>query len=534
MHNNSLGPRCTDNPLRSAPIFDRLENLLFIMTTEHTLSNGQLLGAVDLGSNSFRVEIGRVDGDRIITESYWKETVRLAGGLDANGAFTPECQERALSALRRFREKLEGIPAANIRAVGTQALRVARNSAEFLPKAEEALGHPIEIIAGREEARLVFSGCAHTLPPSSEKRLVVDIGGASTELIVGCGFIAKECESFHVGCVNTSLEFFPDGKITARALKNAQLAAQAEFEEAHQVFSQRNWDAAYGSAGTIGAVADIGQASGLTNGVVTPALLKELRRELISVGDIKKIKLPGLKEDRRDVIAGGLAVISAVFDSFNIKEMRPAAGALRVGLLYDMLGRQGQRDARDATVASLTKRSGVDKQQAARVAALADKFFTELDASEAAHPVRKLLQWAAMLHETGRLISPSGYHRHSQYILMNSDLPGFSKHDQATMGTIVLAQRGNLRKVEAALTDPTLVRMILALRLAVIFAHARRTVHLPQFKLAETHEGGQTVFTLTVDPQWMQRHPLTGFLLEQEEIVWSRVNFRFNLVGKPQ
>ena len=244
MHNNSLGLHCTDNPLRSAPIFDRLENLLFIMTTEHTLSNGQLLGAVDLGSNSFRVEIGRVDGDRIITESYWKETVRLAGGLDANGAFTPECQERALSALRRFREKLEGIPAANIRAVGTQALRVAKNSAEFLPKAEEALGHPIEIIAGREEARLVFSGCAHTLPPSNEKRLVVDIGGASTELIVGCGFIAKECESFHVGCVNTSLEFFPDGKITARALKNAQLAAQAEFEEAHQIFSQRNWDAA--------------------------------------------------------------------------------------------------------------------------------------------------------------------------------------------------------------------------------------------------------------------------------------------------
>ena len=239
-----------------------------------------LLGAVDLGSNSFRVEIGRVEDYRITTESYWKETVRLAGGIDEHGAFTPEIQERALSALRRFREKLEGIDPQNIRAVGTQALRVATNSADFLPRAEEALGHPIEIIAGREEARLVFSGCAHTLPPSSEKRLVVDIGGASTELIIGCGFIAKECESFHVGCVNTSRAYFPDGKITANALKQAQLSAQAEFEEAHQEFSFRNWDAAYGSAGTIGAVADIGHASGLTNGVVTPALLKVMRKEL--------------------------------------------------------------------------------------------------------------------------------------------------------------------------------------------------------------------------------------------------------------
>ena len=182
-----------------------------------------LLGAVDLGSNSFRVEIGRVEDYRITTESYWKETVRLAGGIDANDAFTPEIQERALATLRRFREKLENIPPQNIRAVGTQALRTATNAADFLPKAEEALGHPIEIIAGREEARLVCSGCAHALPPSSEKRFVVDIGGASTELIIGCGFIAKECESFHVGCVNTSLAFFPDGKITASALKQAQL-----------------------------------------------------------------------------------------------------------------------------------------------------------------------------------------------------------------------------------------------------------------------------------------------------------------------
>lgn len=489
-----------------------------------------LLGAVDLGSNSFRVEIGRVEDYRISTESYWKETVRLAGGIDEQGAFTPEIQERALSALRRFREKLEGIPPQNIRAVGTQALRVATNSAEFLPKAEEALGHPIEIIAGREEARLVFSGCAHTLPPSSEKRLVVDIGGASTELIIGCGFIAKECESFHVGCVNTSRAFFPDGKITANALKQAQLSAQAEFEEAHQEFSVRNWDAAYGSAGTIGAVADIGHASGLTNGVVTPALLKVMRKELVEAGDIRKINFPGLKEDRREVIAGGLAVLSAVFDTFKIKEMRPASGALRVGLLYDMLGRQEQRDTRDSTVMAIIKRSSIDKQQAARVAALADKFFIALvPDEEKARDCRKLLQWAAMLHETGRLISPSGYHKHSQYILMNSDLPGFSRYDQMQMSTLVLGQRGNLKKVEHALADENFVNMLLALRLAVIFAHARRTLRLPEIKLERLPHSRKIIFRLAVDPQWLSRHPLTGYLLEQESLIWARVGMEFSL-----
>ena len=489
-----------------------------------------LLGAVDLGSNSFRVEIGRVEDYRITTESYWKETVRLAGGIDEHGAFTPEIQERALSALRRFREKLEGIDPQNIRAVGTQALRVATNSADFLPRAEEALGHPIEIIAGREEARLVFSGCAHTQPPSSEKRLVADIGCASTELIIGCGFIAKECESFHVGCVNTSRAYFPDGKITANALKQAQLSAQAEFEEAHQEFSFRNWDAAYGSAGTIGAVADIGHASGLTNGVVTPALLKVMRKELVEAGDIRKINFPGLKEDRREVIAGGLAVLSAVFDTFKIKEMRPASGALRVGLLYDMLGRQEQRDTRDSTVTALIKRSSIDKQQAARVAALADKFFVALNPDDQQmHDCRKLLQWASMLHETGRVISPSGYHKHSQYILMNSDLPGFSRYDQTQMSTLVLGQRGNLKKVDSALQEPTFVYMLLSLRLAVIFAHARRTLRLPEIKLERVAHTRKTAFRLWVGPQWLSRHPLTGYLLEQESLVWARVGMEFTL-----
>ena len=460
-----------------------------------------LLGAVDLGSNSFRVEVGRVVDDQILTESYWKETVRLAAGFDEKGFLTEEAQKRALNALSRFKEKLAGVDPKYIRAVGTQALRVAKNSDEFLPKAEAALGHPIEIIAGREEARLVFSGCAHTLPSSPEKRLVVDIGGASTELIIGRGYLPKQCESFHVGCVNTSVQFFKDGKITAKEFKAAQLSAQAEFEEAHQEFSHRQWDAAYGSAGTIGAVADIG------------------------TGEIRRIKLAGLKEDRREVIAGGIAVLTAVFETFGIKEMRPASGALRVGLLYDILGRKSQHDVRDATVTAILKRTNVDKQQAARVAALSDKFFQALSDGNPDPARRKLLQWAAMLHETGKMISPSGYHRHSEYILKNSDLPGFSRSDQSDMAAIVLSQRGNLKKVESCLKDPMLMRMICAIRLAVIFAHARRTVRLPAWTLKAD---GKTI-EFALDSAWLMKHPLTEYLLHAEEDVWDKmdIDFRF-------
>ena len=487
-----------------------------------------LLGAVDLGSNSFRVEVGRLVSGQILTESNWKETVRLAAGFDEDGNLTPETEERALAALSRFKEKLESVDPKYIRAVGTQALRVAKNSAEFLPRAEAALGHPIEIIAGREEARLVFSGCAHTLPLSPEKRLVVDIGGASTELIIGCGFQAKTCESFHVGCVNTSVAYFKDGKITAKAFREAQLAAQAEFEEAAQEFSARNWDAAYGSAGTIGAVADIGQALGLTNCVVTPALLKYLKNELIEFGDIRRIKLNGLKDDRREVIAGGVAVLTAVFETFGIKEMRPAAGALRVGLLYDILGRKNRQDTRDQTVTAILKRTNVDTQQAGRVASLADKFFTELCDGNPDPDRRKILQWAAMLHETGKMISPSGYHRHSEYILRNLDLAGFSRMDQNAMATIVLGQRGNLKKVEAALTDPMLTKMIAAIRLAVIFAHARRTVRLPQWKLSMANR----TICLVADKAWLGRHPLTEYLLTEEEGVWERAGYHFSLEAR--
>ena len=309
-----------------------------------------LLGAVDLGSNSFRVEIGQVHGDRITTQSYWKETIRLAGGFDEAGALTPEAQARALGALSRFRERLGNLPPERVRAVGTQAMRAATNSAEFLKKAEAALGYKIDILSGHEEARLVFKGCARTLPPSEKRRLIVDIGGASTELIIGEGLEAERCESFRIGCVNTSIRFFQDGRITAKSIERAVLACQAELEESITRFGAGNYEEAFGSAGTFGAMSDIARASGWSDGTVTLEHLERIRKQLLEAKDVKNIRFDGLKEDRKEVIAGGLAVLLAVYKTLGIETMRPASGALRVGLLYDLLGRVSDKDTRDITV----------------------------------------------------------------------------------------------------------------------------------------------------------------------------------------
>ena len=299
-----------------------------------------LLAAVDLGSNSFRLEIGKVDGDHIARHGYWKETVRLAGGLDESNKLSKKSIDIAVETLARMNERLRGMKNEHVRAVGTQSLRQARNLDEFLLEAQHALGFPIEVISGREEARLVFEGCMHTLPPSTARRLVVDIGGASTEVIVGKGFEAESAESFKVGCVNTSLRFFKDGRIDRSSLKKAQVAAAAELEEAVSVFARGHWDEAFGSSGTIGAVSDILRTQGWTDGTITPQGLLTLRYALLDAGEIKRIRLAGMKPDRAEVLAGGVAVLSAVFESLEIDEMRPARGALRVGVLYDLLGRR--------------------------------------------------------------------------------------------------------------------------------------------------------------------------------------------------
>ena len=452
-----------------------------------------LLGAVDLGSNSFRVEIGRVDGDRIVTQSYWKETIRMAAGFDKNGALTPEMQEKALAALSRFHEKLAGLPATQVRAVGTQALREAANSSEFLPKAEAALGYPIGILSGHEEARLVFKGCARTLPPSDKRRLVVDIGGASTEFVVGQDLEAQEYESYHVGCVNTSMKFFADGVITAEKLDKAIVACCAEFSEGEHKFNDTKFDEAYGSAGTFGAVSDICVAQGWSDGEVTPEHLEKIRALLLRAGNINNIQFPGLKPDRREVIAGGYAVLTAVYRTAGIKSMRPASGALRVGLLYE---------------------------QADIVAGYAVEFLRMLDPGIDPAALKRL-RWAALMHEVGTTISTSRYHRHGEYIVSNADLPGFTRTDQQYMAKLILAQRGGLGKAEDFLKSQANTRQVLAMRLAVIFAHARKPAPLPLITI--TRSLNNSVLNIAIDRTWLEQHPLTAYMLQQEADDWKKV-----------
>lgn len=478
-----------------------------------------LLGAVDLGSNSFRVEIGQVHGDRITTQSYWKETIRLAGGFDEAGALTPEAQARALGALSRFRERLGNLPPERVRAVGTQAMRAATNSAEFLKKAEAALGYKIDILSGHEEARLVFKGCARTLPPSEKRRLIVDIGGASTELIIGEGLEAERCESFRIGCVNTSIRFFQDGRITAKSIERAVLACQAELEESITRFGAGNYEEAFGSAGTFGAMSDIARASGWSDGTVTLEHLERIRKQLLEAKDVKNIRFDGLKEDRKEVIAGGLAVLLAVYKTLGIETMRPASGALRVGLLYDLLGRVSDKDTRDITVESMMSAAQIDREQAVRVADITEKLYTALRPSASPDDL-KYVRWGALLHEVGMNISSSRYHRHSWYVVSNADMPGFGRQDQDIMATFVLSQRGNLKKIEDALDTIITSEAAFALRLAVIFAHARRPVELPVMTFIRK---GPRELVVKLDGVWLNAHPLTDVLLKDESAAWAKI-----------
>ena len=481
------------------------------------------LAAVDLGSNSFRLEIGQVAGNHVERLGYWKETVRLAAGLDADSRLSRKSMAIAFDTLARMNERLRGMKSDHVRAVGTQTLRVARNVNDFLLEAQHVLGYPIEVISGREEARLVFEGCAHSLPPSEARRLVVDIGGASTELIVGRRFAAEHAESFKVGCVNTSLRFFRDGRIDRSSLRKAQVAAAAELEEAISVFSADRWDEAFGSSGTVGAVSEMLKLQGWTDGVITPDGLARLRAALVDAGEIGRIRIPGLKADRQEVIAGGVAVLSAVFETLGILEMRPARGALRLGVLYDLLGRREKKDLRDATVQRVMKRFGVDREQAERVARIGLDFHKAI-APPGSEEFFNRLRWSALLHEVGFAISHGDYHKHSAYLVQHGDLAGFSTTDQERIATLVLGQRGNLKKIALALDDPAQAATILALRLAIVFAHARRAVEMPRWRL----RFGNTI-ELEVDSAWLAAHPLTQFLLDEEAAHWERAGRRFVL-----
>jgi exopolyphosphatase/guanosine-5'-triphosphate,3'-diphosphate pyrophosphatase len=483
---------------------------------------GGPLAAIDMGSNSFRLEIGQIHQGQYRRIDYIKETVRLGAGLDANGHLTEEAMQRGMDCLRRFATRLEGMPLQQVRAVATQTLREAANRNTFLLRGQEALGYPIEVISGREEARLIYAGVEH-LQPSSQTRLVIDIGGRSTEMILGRGSKALVAESFAVGCVSLSMRFFPRGEITREGFRAAQVAAGAELEEALQVFAPDRWQRALGSSGTAGAVSQLLQAAGVTNGTITPEALRWCMKRCIEAGHIDALKLPGLKSDRRAVLPGGLAILYTLSAHFGIDTLYPAKGALRQGVIVDLqrrlLAAQAHRgvDVRDGSVADLQRRFAVDIEQAQRVTRMAFALFDSA-LPEADNQARSELRWACALHEAGLMVSHHDHHRHSAYLLAHADMAGFSQNQQRRVANLVLAQRGGLRKVEAQLAEPTFAWQVMALRLAVIKCHARGDINTRALHLARA--GAQAQLRYSV--RWGDENPRTLYLLNEEATTWQR------------
>ncbi len=497
------------------------------------MQNGTRLAAVDLGSNSFRLEIGRLEHGRIHRTEYLKETVRQGNGLDKDRNLTPEAMQRGWDCLARFGERLAGFKKGEVRAVATQTLREARNRDEFLTRAHAVLGFPIDVISGREEARLIYQGVAHMLPQSDERRLVVDIGGRSTEMILGKDLDAITMESYRVGSVAWSMKHFPEGQFTARAFQTAEVAAKAVLDEAINTFRAGNWDIAYGSSGTIGAVSDVLVAAGWPVGSVTREGLDWLLDRLIKAQSADRLKLEGMKDDRRAVIGGGVSVLRAVFELLGIEEMHAAQGALRHGVLYDLLDReQDTTDLRSTTVLTLARKFAIDTDQAARVSKISRILFQQtskgLSPDDLSRFQRKL-DWAAHLHEIGSHISHSDYHKHGAYILDNADAPGFAQPELHRLSLLVLGHRGKLRKLDADFEDPIFVRQLLCLRLAVILSHARRE---PDFKAMhiESTEGDHN-FVLTCRNGWAHAYPQSAHLLREEVVAWQKTPWTLVLSG---
>ncbi len=488
-----------------------------------------ILAALDLGSNSFRLQLARAEGDQLYMMDGMRESVRLAAGLTNDNYLDTDSQNRALVALGRFAERLRGLPKEAVRAVGTNSLRVAKNAGIFIPQAEQVLGFPIEVIAGLEEARLIYIGVAHGLPLSSDNRLVIDIGGGSTEFIIGNGLSSLKLESLYMGCVSYSQRFFPGGKITKQNLRQAELAASLEIQTITADY-QGQWQQALGSSGTAKVLNEILFLNGYSQNGITREGLERLRAHLLKAGDMQKLELPGLRPERMPALPGGFAILYAAFCELGIEQMQVALGALREGVLYDLLGRFHNNDMRDVTVTQFMQRYHVDVKQAARVGQLAALFAQQFFGAEVDEVALRILGWAASLHEIGISVAHSGYHKHTAYILANADMPGFSKKEQARLSLLSLAQRGNLNKFQGQRLDPETsekdagllssaedIVLAMSLRLAVLFFRSRSDNGLPA--LSGSFSG--TKFFLTIGDGWLAQNTLTKTALEEEIKQWK-------------
>ncbi len=475
------------------------------------------LAALDLGSNSFHLIVAQNHGGRIQVLDRLKEMVRLAAGLDADNLLSRDAMDRGLDCLQRFAQRMEHLGPSQVRVVGTNTLRKARNGWEFISRAEKAIGYPIEIISGREEARLIYQGVCYAMGPAAERRLVIDIGGGSTELVVGHGYESQLMDSLYMGCVSMSEAFFADGELKGQRFAAAELAARQELEPVVALYRRHGWQQVVGTSGTINAIHDVAVAMGTARGV-TAAALNDISKAMLDAKSIDNVKLAGLPDDRKPVFPGGVAILRAIFESLGIDALTVSSGALREGLLQDLVGRGAGGDVRERSVADLARRYHVDESHAANVGETALSLLTQvasdwgLEAEESA----RLLRWGAALHEIGMDVSHSQYHKHGHYLLQNIELSGFSQREKLRVALLVRAHRRKFPASEfnviTSKERDRLIRLAVMLRLAVVLRRSRTGAVLPSIQL----RADSTSLVVAFPEGWLDAHPLTQLDLQQE------------------
>ena len=503
--------------------------------TDTVDSNNPIYAAVDLGSNSFHLVVSRYERGEFVVIDRHKITVRLAAGLDDDGCLMQEAESRALTTLEQFSQLLRDVPADNIRVVGTNAMRRMKNSNRFIEKAEARLGVPIEVIAGREEARLIYLGVAKGAELFAESggnanRIVIDIGGGSTEVIVGSGETPNHRESLEVGCVVLSQQFFQDGVLSEKRFKQAILYAELAIQPYSELFKKQGWRYSIGCSGTIKALSNILDTMGWTQGEITKSALSKLHKYAIEAGSIIDVDLPGLSDDRKPVFAGGLSVLIAVFDVLGIERMHVSDCALRDGVLHDLIGRSSQNDVRETAVNALIHRCGVDVDHAKLVRKTASMLYkniaTNWDINSGFN--EKMLSWAAMTHEIGMLISHDDYHKHGAYLLSNADMVGFARRDQALLACLIKGHRGkfpvkDFEKLPAKMVTPA-KQLAVILRLAVLLHRTRNTEVLTNLNVNTKNMDIELAFP----DRWLEEYPLTQADLEQEKKRLNLIGFGLN------
>jgi exopolyphosphatase / guanosine-5'-triphosphate,3'-diphosphate pyrophosphatase len=475
-----------------------------------------MFAAVDLGSNSFRLHIGRHEGGGFRIVKTARDPIRLGAGLDGKGNLTEQAQQSALDCLKNFRTILDAYPLDAVRVVATNTLRIARNAAEFLPAAERAIGHPIEIISGEEEGRLIYMGVASKLALPNEHRLVIDIGGGSTELILGQGQEIRHVESFSIGTVKQSETFFPGGRIEAAAFDAAILSARSLFEDAAPLYDRQYWTGAYGSSGTIRAISEAIAKNGIGDGTMSKRSLQALQAHLIACADVSKVQLAGLKPERVIVMAGGLSILIGIMQELDVSSMSAVDAGLRMGVLWDLQLRASKLDRREQSVREFLQRFHAVEERALRVAETAGALFGLL--KPASDGLGRFLYWSGMLHEVGLAVSHTGYHKHGAYLVEHADLPGFTEREQRLMSTLILAQKGNLRKLGDTLSDTDFAKAVLALRLATIFLHARIDEDMNGLRLKM-----KSRIEIEFKSGWLERHPTLSYWIDKERGWWDEV-----------